>query len=93
MTRDEIIKEYDVDNNGFIQNPGKFEMCPLYAVHFWDLVMSGCQDSTEYHNNDPIDIFNIMPEDTEAFPELGDTTRLEIWTDPSGFIHIGEYTI
>jgi len=36
MTREQITSEYNIDDNGIIRNPGKFEGEMLYVPYFWD---------------------------------------------------------
>ena len=90
MTRQEIENDYKV-RNGIIVSPGKFEDEPIYAPYFYDAVMNGFQDDTNYADDTPIDVFYPTIEDAEMFPELGDCKELHIWTNEQGFIFTSKF--
>lgn len=98
MTREEILKEYTVDEAGCITTPGKFEGEMLYAPYFYEAVMDGCgedvydQDGEEYEESSLLYTrLDIHPEDRTEFPEL-DPTTTEVLVYPSdqGFVHVEE---
>jgi hypothetical protein len=83
MTRKELLEMYDVDAQGIIRNPGKFEGEMLYVPYFWDLYMNGCATN---ETEDSILIFVVEPEDAEAFPELEDKEQVRLWEQDQGFV-------
>jgi hypothetical protein len=89
MTRAEILSAYDVDANGRITSPGKFEGEPIFAPHFWDCGLSGFSDS----DNGSVFTFKITKADSEhtEFPELkkwlGRSRSLRLREDSQGFVH------
>ena len=89
MTKQEIIKAYDVNEQGVITSPGKFEGEMLYVPYFWDHVMSGMGESFPDDNGTQTEAFCIIPEDAEEFTELADDVGryLYLWEDSQGFIH------
>jgi hypothetical protein len=70
MTRKEVLEQYDIDKNGLIQDPGKFEGEMLFAPYFYDSSLESGADETVYDGDTPIDIFVIAEEDLKEFPEL-----------------------
>lgn len=89
MTREDILEHYDVDENGFITSPGKFESEMIYVPYFYDLLMHGASDETIYSSDGTIfkDIFNITSEDIQIFPELKGVQQIEISESEEGFIY------
>ena len=89
MTRQEILKAYDVDDNGRIISPGKFEGEPIFAPYFWDCGLSGFADS----DNGSAYGFRINADDPahKEFPELkkwlGRKRSLKVFEDSQGFVY------
>lgn len=83
MTRAEILEQYEVDANGTIQSPGKFESEMLYVPAYWDHYLNGCADDDdgEYLT------FYLDDEDRKEWPELGDATRLVLRETDQGFVN------
>jgi hypothetical protein len=82
MQRDEILKEFTVDSNGIIRNPGKFENEMLYVPYFWDAALNAGADD---------DIrgvfFAIIDDDDRAqFPELGESYGIALDESEQGFV-------
>ena len=76
---------FDVNDAGFITNPGKFEAEPLYVPYFWDLGLNGFFDNDDNH----VFMFNIKDEDKKMFPELEkeNIRTIFVWEDDQGFVH------
>jgi len=89
MTREEILQNFAVNKYGIITNPGKFEGEPLYAPHFYDMILDGGSDLDFYDNSDEMlfNIFKITSEDCIYFPELTDTLFLVCFEDEQGFFY------
>lgn len=66
MTREEIIKDYNVDANGVIRRPGKFEGEMLYVPYFWQMGLEGMADD----DDGQVYKFRLTPKDRKMFPEL-----------------------
>lgn len=67
MTRSDILKRYKLDEEGRIQNPGKFEGEKLYVPYFWEAFMDGLVDDFE----EDVMVFHVDDADVVEFPELG----------------------
>lgn len=89
MKRKDILESYDVDANGRIVSPGKFEGEPIFTPYFWDIAMQGLADSD---NGDAFG-FTINKEDDahKEFPELkkwlGRKRSLKLFQCDLGFIY------
>jgi hypothetical protein len=83
MTRDKILKQYDVNEHGIITSPGKFEGEMLYMPHFYDLYMNGMYNS----NDDGSFSIPIEKREKEMFPEIGKRKRvINFDIDENGFV-------
>ena len=83
MRRQDIIKEYDINQHGRIRNPGRFEGEMLYVPAFWDAYLNGCADS----DDGTVLSFDITPEDRKEFPELPRRKRtVRLWQRDDGFV-------
>lgn len=83
MTREDILSEYNVDENGTIKDLGKFEGEALYVPYFWDAYLNGCADS----DNGRILTFRITREDREQFPEIPARKRtIRLMESDFGFV-------
>lgn len=92
MTREEILKKFNVNEYDIIQNPGKFEGCAIYAPYFYDLVMNGASDGIIQDDFGCIkDVFNINDDDRKQFPELKNYKTVTISTSDDGFCLIETY--
>ena len=90
MTRQEIEKEYKINEHGIICSPGKFEGEMLYAPYFYEIIMDGGADETDYpegEDGSPVDTFFITPEDIKEFPELDGCTKIECFESEQGFFY------
>ena len=89
MTRAEIRKRYNVDSDGIIRSPGKFEGEPLYTPYFWFMALDGGGDEEDGNAI----LFTIEEEDRDQFPELGTIKKIAVEEDENGFVYssvIGE---
>lgn len=83
MTRAEIIRDYDVDADGVIRSPGKFEGEMLYVPFYWDAYLNGCAD----RDDGRVLGFDITAEDREMFPELPKRKRtIRLVESDTGFV-------
>ncbi len=82
LTRHAIEEEYTT-KDGIIQDPGKFEGEPVYAVYFWNSGLEGGADEED----GPLCGFTVTDEDRKEFPELAGVGS--VWLDESeqGFIY------
>lgn len=87
----EVKKNYNVNKNGIITSPGKFEREPAYAVHFWDAAMDGFGDTHYDEYDSPVDFFEVTDDDLKDWPDLEDIYGVSLYTDDSGFVHLQEY--
>lgn len=86
MTREEILKEYEVDRN-WITSPGKFEGEPIYAPYFHEHADDGEELSfMEDGWGEYVSLVSISDEDRKEFPELGDALYCVIQENDEGFV-------
>ncbi len=82
MTRQQILDEYDVDANGIIRDPGKFEGEMLYVPYFWDAFLNGMADEDEGE----VLTFEVDDTDREQFPELAGIITIDLIETGDGFV-------
>jgi hypothetical protein len=82
MTREEILRMYNVDTNGIIRTPGKFEGEMLYTPDFWESGLDGAWSE----DVDNVYFFQIDAEDRVRFPELGEAYGLALSESDTGFV-------
>ncbi|KKL51378.1 hypothetical protein LCGC14_2296090 [marine sediment metagenome] len=73
MNEPQVRIEYDINEYGLIQSPGKFEGEMLYAPHLYDVMLNGCLDQSE--DDDSMGELTINQTDVDLFPDyfnLGD---------------------
>ena len=78
---DLIKQSYDIDEDGTIRSPGKFEAEPYYAPYYWEVLLDGAA-SEEWERVARID---LGEKDHELFPELEGDNYLYIETSDQGF--------
>lgn len=83
MTREEILREYEVDANGIIRSLGKFEAEMLYAPYFYQVMLDG---GTEQVSG--ADFVVLDSTDRAQFPELGTAYGIALEESEQGFVHI-----
>lgn len=82
MTREKILQDYEVDTNGIIRSPGKFEGEMLYVPYFWEVFLDGGAD----RDNGTILGFDLTPEDKAQFPELKGKRTVRLYQRDDGFV-------
>lgn len=93
MTREEILKDYNVDSWGIIQDPGKFESEPLYAPYFYDLSMDGGAETLDWPDETTTYVVTVDDSDREEFPEIGaDIVAVIVEESDQGFITVSSLT-
>ena len=87
MNRAEVLALYNVDPNGIIQSPGKFEGEMLYIPVLWAYAAEGGADFDDGH------VYGIIlcEPDHEEFPELGDTWAILMEESETGFVNSQEF--
>ena len=85
MKRLEILNSYRSNDMGIIIQPGKFEIAPLYMVHFWDQWMNGFAEDFDI-NGEQLTKCEVTDEDRQEFPELGDQKEIWFYETEQGFI-------
>lgn len=70
MTREEVLAEYDVNEHGIIQTPGKFEAEMLYVPAFWDATMDGSAGILDWSDGSSTYVVEIDDSDRATWPEL-----------------------
>jgi len=88
MTKQEISEQYNLNENGVITSPGKFEGEMYYAVHFWNMTLDGFCDRDEMLDDGTlVAIYDIGQIDYDDYPELEGNTELTIFEDDNGFVY------
>ena len=82
MNRDEIEREYVVDDNGRIQSPGKFEGERRYVPYFWSVYLNGFADE----DDGDVLTFVVTWADVDMFPELHGRREIRLREDGNGFV-------
>lgn len=82
MTRDEVLKQYKVSEQGVITTPGKFEGEMVYVPHFWDVFLDGGAD----RDDGKVIGFDVTPEDRKEFPELKGRRTVKLYQRDDGFV-------
>ncbi len=83
MTREEILKQYNVNEDGVIESPGKFEGEMLYMPYFLDLSFMGWANTLQ----DGSFSIPIENKEREMFPELGKRKKVVRFNiDDNGFV-------
>lgn len=86
MTREEILKTYEVDND-WITSPGKFEGEPIYAPYFSEFASEGEEISfMEDGCGEYVSLITISDEDRKEFPGLGHALYCVIQENDQGFV-------
>lgn len=93
MKRDEIKAEYDVDDDGTIQSPGRFEGEAIYAPHFYDATLDGCAEELSYMEDgcgEYAALVEIDDDDRREFPEIpASMTHVLVMQSDLGFVGVG----
>jgi hypothetical protein len=85
MTRQDILNEYKVNEQGIIQSPGKFEGEMLYVPYFWDAYLNGMADDDDGN----VLTFIVDSGDKNEFPELANITKIHLEESDNGFVYCG----
>lgn len=85
MTREQIYEDYNVDGNGVVRSPGKFEGEPAWAVYFWHVYLDdGCADAED---KDGRLYFDLRDEDKTVWPELRGYSTVTLEESEQGFVY------
>ncbi len=88
-----IRDSYQVDSNGRITDPGKFEGEQIFVPYFWDLALSGFADTDNgkwygfrfsFSSEQDKQLLADWPELKQW---LGRKRSLKLWEDSQGFVH------
>jgi hypothetical protein len=80
-----FLESFDVNQDGIITNPGKFEGEDLKTPYFYFYYLEG----VGYDIEDETMTFDIEPQDVEVFPELKGETQFHLFFKDNGFV-VGE---
>jgi hypothetical protein len=78
-TRKQITEHFDVDDNGYINDAGKYEGEMLYVPYLWESGDGQETDEREF-------TFIITDSDRHQFPELNGVDIVRLYMSESGFI-------
>ena len=87
MTRQDIERQYKVDEFGIIRSPGKFEREGVYAPFFYDIILNGGGTEEWDENEDLTTYIDVTDQDRIMFPELKTVERVACSEDGSGFFY------
>lgn len=93
----ELAADYDVDEDGTIRSPGKFEGENVIALYLYDLMMHGYQDENLCDGDGDggleYDLFVLDDDLRAACPWLAaNDVALVTWTSESGFFNVESLT-
>lgn len=77
--RKDVTKHFNVDENGVITNPGKYEDEMLYVPYLWE-------SDDGYEIDDREFVYKITSTDRHEFPELNNVETVRLYLSESGFI-------
>jgi len=86
---------YNLDDAGYVTDPGKFDAEHWRTVALWNLVMEGFADETYYTYEDepPTEVFIVTDEEFRQKYELfSDTYAVVLYTTGAGFVYCDQYT-
>jgi hypothetical protein len=88
-TRMGFIPSYDVDEHGYICNPGKFEGEPLYVPYLWECVLNGDGETVDDpdQRDATMDLVMLSGDDKRHFPRLARSDIAILWEDNNGFVY------
>ena len=93
MTRDEIMSQFSVDDNGRITDPGKFEGEMLYAPAIYAMIGGGERDGNFFDGNRYTDYIEVTTELRDEFPEIDEEVDfITLSEDDNGFVYVGAYS-
>lgn len=82
-----------MQTDSIIRDPGKFEGEPMWAPHFWELILSGAVDDTTFDGPGDCDVSWLILEPTDLvdFPELAEVYGISMWESEQGFVFSDTY--
>lgn len=98
--REQLAKEFSVDEHGLIADQGKFEREPLYVPYFWSTVLDGFGEDVyaEPENDDEENedfesellytLIDIDEDDINEFPELKGYKAAKVFQSDAGFVTV-----
>lgn len=88
MTRDDVVKDYDLGEDGRVTSPGKFEGEPWWTVALWDSVMNGFYDDDTGSDGDYTHWFRIDDELRAVFgvDSFNGGKWVTVWERDDGFV-------
>lgn len=87
--REQVLSEYDVDERGIIQSPGKFEAEPLYAPYFSENAEYGEELSfMENGWGEYVSLIEVGDDDRQLFPEVGTALYVLFTENDQGFVSV-----
>lgn len=87
MTKAEIAQQYEINENGVITSPGKFEREMYYAVYFYECLNEGNYDYLiRDDEEDEIFVFEVNDTDRVGMPELEGLSQVKLFEDSNGFV-------
>lgn len=85
--REDILKDYDVNEHGIIQTPGKFEAEMLYVPHFYDFTLDGSGEVLDWPDGAETYLVDVDDKDKKDWPELpADCVALHMEESGTGFV-------
>lgn len=89
--RDQVLRDYNVDANGVIRSPGKFEGEPAFVPYFWGLALEGFADNDDGRvytfRFNPSDRDTLLREWPMLVKWLGRKRKLHLIENDQGFVH------
>jgi len=74
---------FEIDKEGTITTPGKFEGESRYVPYYWEKALDGWADLEDDNRY----VFYVFPEDVKEFPELAKKKDVTIYLREDGFVY------
>ena len=88
LTQIDVAREYTLDSNGVVRNPGKFEAEHWTTVAMYDLVMNGMADDTwQWADDECEDVFILDDELRRALNCDASEYAFTVYNDSQGFVY------
>jgi len=78
---------YEVNAEGIIVSPGKFQGEPAWVPHFWGYALDGFGEDNP---NGSVTVYVENP-DIEQWPQLQGIAGVTMHVDDNGFVHHGVF--
>lgn len=83
---------YQLNEQGIIIDPGKFEGEMWYVPELWDQVLDGCEDAAIENGGSPISLIKVDEEMRKKYNISDDTYAWMLFETGDGFVYCNSLT-